>query len=334
MPRSPESSKTLTMVNLNVEKGINWRQAADWIRDQAPDILFMQEVQPGQLRRIGRRLGMKGYLAAPRPGSSNDNAIYVKKRGRVVVVAEHKQASAPWHAPANIAVKLRGADGRLSDRRISLVCWHGCYWSPEHRLSEAKWCSTLAKPGWLSIHFGDWNSYRIGEGGPWDGYEDKAYYVNRTYIDGNGERRNDDRPDREMLDAGYVEAARYAATQLGLADAMKGTAGHRNYPGRPDAPPYCIDRGYLTDELAPALVHFEVCDTPDLRDMSDHLPLVAIFDYEVLSAILGTSTEIYTPTIIRSRPARRPVWLRGRPLRRRARTGSARRTRGASPNRG
>lgn len=323
--------ETVKMVSVNVEKGVNWRQATAWIRDQAPDIVFMQEVQPGQLRRIGRRLGMTGYLAAHRPGSNNDNAIYIKKNGPFVFVAEHKQAWAPWHAPANITVKLRLPGGGLSDRHISLVSGHGCYWSPEYRLAEAKWCSTLAKPGWLAVHFWDWNSYRIGEGGPWDNYDDKAYYANRTY-DENGVRRSDDRPDRELLAAGYVEMARYAATHLDLADAMKGTAGYRTYPGRPDAPPYCIDRGYLTAELAPALVHFEVCDTPDLRNMSDHLPSVAVFVYAELNAILGQTAEVYTPHDNRRRPPRRPARLRRRFLRQRARPGTARPSGAASPN--
>lgn len=319
----------VTMLNWNLEKGINWREGADWVRGQHPDVVFLQEVQPGQLRRIGRRLGMKGYLASHRPASTNDNAIFIRRGGPFAVVAEYPQEWAPWHAPANIAVRLRLPGGGLSDRQISLVSGHGCYWSPEYRLAEAKWCSTLAKPGWLAVHFWDWNSYRVGEGGPWEGYEDTAFYVNRTSLNDAGVRVTNDRPDREMTDAGYVEMARYAAAELGLPEAMRPSSGYRTHPGRPtDIPPYCIDRGYLTAELAGALTHYEVRDTPELRAMSDHLPLVAAFDHAQLSAILHRPAEVYTPHD--NRPRRRSGWLRGRPRRRPARPDATRPTRSAS----
>lgn len=289
----------VTMLNWNLEKGINWREGADWIRDQDPHVVFLQEVQPGQLRRIGRRLGMKGYLASHRPGSNNDNALFIKRGGPFAVVAEHPQQWAPWHAPANIAVKLRGPGRSLSGRQISLVSGHGCYWSPEYRLAEARWCSTLAKPGWLAVHFWDWNSYRVGEGGPWEEYEDTAFYVNRTYVNDAGVRVTDDRPDREMTDAGYVEMARYAAAELALPDAMRPSSGYRTHPGRPRTiAPYCIDRGYLTAELARALTHYEVHDTPELRQISDHLPLRATFDRDTLRTILHQPSHSYEPTVI------------------------------------
>ncbi|MCA1223259.1 hypothetical protein, partial [Streptomyces sp. 8L] len=40
---------TITALNWNVEKGVNWEEAAAWVQEQDPDILFQQEVQPGQL---------------------------------------------------------------------------------------------------------------------------------------------------------------------------------------------------------------------------------------------------------------------------------------------
>ncbi|WP_411145871.1 hypothetical protein [Streptomyces sp. x-80] len=287
-------TKTITAVNWNVEKGLNWEEATDWIRGQAPDILFQQEVQPGQLDVQCERLGMDGYLAVHRPGSTNDNAIFLKPDGPLAFDEEYQQNWAPWHAPANIAIRLRDRDGSLSPRPISCVSGHACYWSADHRLTEAQWCSTLAKPGWLAIHFWDWNSYRIGEGGPWEGYEDHAFVANRTYFD-NGRRHTDDRPDREMLAAGYIEMARHAADHLGQTGAMNASSGYRDHPGRPPGTRYCIDRGYLSAELAPALTRFTVCDTPELRRMSDHLPLRTELDVAALRTILHRPTAMYLP---------------------------------------
>ncbi|MEU5839758.1 hypothetical protein ABZ820_39755 [Streptomyces diacarni] len=276
---------TITAVSWNIEKGLTWEEAATWVRQQDPDILFQQEVQPGQLGPQCERLGMDGYLAVRRPGSRNDNAILLKRGGPLAFAEEYEQNWAPWHAPANIAVRLRDADGTLSPRQISCVSGHACYWSAEHRLTEAKWCSTLTKPGWLALHFWDWNSYRIGEGGSWEDYDDHAYVANRTYYE-RGRRHTDDRPDREMLAAGYVEMARHAAERLHQPGAMNASSGYRHHPGRPPKSNYCIDRGYLSAELAPALTGFAVCDSPRLRRLSDHLPLRAEFDAAELRTIL------------------------------------------------
>ncbi|MCX4679158.1 hypothetical protein OG413_28285 [Streptomyces sp. NBC_01433] len=42
--------------------------------------------------------------------------------------------------------------------------------------------------------------------------------------------------------------------------------------GGPAGTGYRIDRGYLGPELAPALTGYTVCDTDDLRSLSDRLP--------------------------------------------------------------
>lgn len=288
---------TIKALGWNVEKGLNTAAAADWVRAQDPDVFFMQEVQPGQLGTLADLLGMNGYLAAHRPGSHNDNAIFLKPRGPLTFVEEFAQDWAPWHAPANITVKLLDPDGTLSPRHMSCVSGHASYFSSELRLIEAQWCTTLAKPGWLSLHFWDWNSYRKGTKIDWTQYEDRAFYVARTYQEG-GRRLTDDRPDRELTDAGYVEMARQAAANCGRPEAMNASSGYRPQPGRPKEPPrYCVDRGYLSAELAPALTSYTVCDTPLLRKMSDHLPLLAKFDRDVLRAILHRQPQSYTPNV-------------------------------------
>lgn len=305
------TTPSVTALAWNVEKGVNQVAAAAWARGLQPDIFFMQEVQPGQLDRLVDQLDMDGYVAAHRPGSNNDNAIFLKRGGPLTFVEEFAQEWAPWHAPANITVKLKDPDGAVSPRHISCVSGHACYYSSETRLQEAQWCTTLAKPGWLSVHFWDWNSYRAGTTIDWEQYEDRAFFAARTYPEG-GRRLTDDRPDRELTAAGYVEMARWAADRRDQPKAMDASSGYRPHPGRPDgAPRYCIDRGYLSPELAPALTDFTVCDTPALREMSDHLPLIAKFDRATLRSILHRSAQSYEPTVIHDPGV--PDSLAGRP---------------------
>ncbi|REK91104.1 hypothetical protein DY245_06560 [Streptomyces inhibens] len=287
--------KTVKMLNWNVEKGVNPQLAVAWMAKQNADLICQQEVQPGQLGSLADHLGMDGYGATIRPGSTNDNAIFVKKDGPLVFAEEYAHHWAPWHAPANITVRLRNLDGSLSPRHISCVSGHACYWSADIRRTEAQWCSTLAKPGWLAVHFWDWNSYRAGEGSPWEGYTDHAFVTNRTYFEG-GRRHTDDRPDRELTAAKYIEMGRYAAAHLDQPDAMGPTAGYRKHHGRPTTL-CCVDRGYLSPELAPALVRFTVCDTPHLRRISDHLPLLAEYSFDTLQDILHRRIEVYRPAL-------------------------------------
>lgn len=286
-------SPPLVIISANVMKGTHLSQITTWLDEQRPDLLFLQEVMPGHLSRYCDALGMDGYVAAPLPDSSNNNAILLRRRGPFALLEEHPQEWAPWHAPANVTVRLRGRDGSLSRRNISCVSMHACYWSATNRLLEAQWCSTLTKPGWLALVMGDWNSYRADEEISWEGYADTAFVANRTYVDG-GARVTDDRPDREMLAAGYVELGRHAAEQLGQADAMKATAGWLDYPGRL-AGMYCIDRGYISPELVPAVTSFEVCDTPLLRTLSDHLPQKVSLDPIVLDRILNRASALFRP---------------------------------------
>jgi hypothetical protein len=195
-------------VSWNVEKGANLPAAAAWLHEVGPDVFFMQELQSGQGEIITELTGMTGHVAAPTAKSSNFTAVFLRPGGPLVFDEEYPHPEALWLSPANITVRLRGSDGVLSPRRISLVSAHLCYCSTGIRLLEAQWMTTLAKPGWLAMVFGDWNSYRTGEGGPWDGYADKAFVANRTRRAPDGSRVSDDEPDRAMTDAGYVELAR------------------------------------------------------------------------------------------------------------------------------
>ncbi|QCX77845.1 hypothetical protein C9F11_21065 [Streptomyces sp. YIM 121038] len=269
------------IINWNVEHWSRWQDAADWVRSQEPDLFFAQEVQAEQLDKISKRLGMEGYLAAQVGRSPNENAIFVRPNGPFLFHEEHFQTWAPWHAPANITVWHRGPDGIVGQHPISLVSIHTCYWSADVRLIEAHWCSTLAKPGWLAVIFGDWNSVRTDTTINWRHVGDAAYYANRTYLQ-DGKRHTDDRPDREMLAAGYLDLARYAA-ERGELEALAPTAGY----GRPkhlQGGEQAIDRGYASRLIAEALTGYEVCKSDELERISDHRPEIALFDQDKLQS--------------------------------------------------
>jgi exonuclease III len=287
----------VTALAYNIEKGVNLEPATNWVVQQRPDIFFMQEVQPGQLDTLTRLLDMDGYLAVHRPGSTNDNAIFLRRGGPLTFTEEYPQGWAPWHAPANIAVKMTDPDGTVSPRQISCVSGHASYFSSAMRLVEAQWCTTLAKPDWLTVLLYDWNSYRAGTTIEWEQYEDRAFFAARTYFEGR-QRLTDDRPDRELTAAGYIEMARWAAEHRDQPEAMIASSGFRPHPGRPrNAPRHCVDRGYMSAELAPALTSFTVCDTEQLRQMSDHLPLLARFDRDALRTILHKPARPYEPSV-------------------------------------
>ncbi|MEV0263008.1 hypothetical protein AB0I49_16935 [Streptomyces sp. NPDC050617] len=300
MTRYITMTRSITLLDWNVEGGIHWEEAASWMAAQRPDVVFRQELRIRYAQAEARRLGMMCHLGISRANMDRDNpkenAVFLRGDGPLDFFAEHPQSWAPWYAPAHVTVKTRDRDGTLSPRKMALVSGHACHWSPLHRLVEAQWCSTLAQYGQLAIQWWDWNSYREGErdSASWEGYEDHAYVANRTYLQG-GQRITDDRPDRELRAAGYVEIARFAAEHRGQPEALRPASGYRERPGRPAGRRYCVDRGYLTAELAPAIVSAEVCDTPRLRQISDHLPHLARLDYDTVRDILHRSSPAYQP---------------------------------------
>jgi hypothetical protein len=302
-------TRYVKLLSWNLDRGDRWEEGTDWMFSQQPDVVFQQAVRPKDLKADALRLGMTGYTATPKSGSGVDSAVFLPARGPFAFEAEYPQSWAPWHAPTHITVQLREANGTPCPRPVSLVAGHACNWSAEVRQMEAQWCSTLAGPGDLTIHFWDWESYREGEGEGSGGCEDLAYAANRTYLEG-GRRTADDRPDRELTAAGYVEMGRYAAEHLARPDAVRLTA-DRSEPESSPPRRFCVDRGYLSAELAPALVRFEVCDTPQLRRISEHLPLVALLDYDTLRDTLRQPARLHRPSSVLGGPAVDGDWCPG-----------------------
>ncbi|MFE5842044.1 endonuclease/exonuclease/phosphatase family protein [Streptomyces niveus] len=291
---------TLTFVGWNVEHGKRGREAAEMVASWEPDVFCMQEAQPDQIDTLAGILSMDAYPAAETEAGTHTNVIFLKRGGPLVFDRDHQQGWAAWHAPANVTVRLRNPDGALSPRILSLVSEHSCYWSADRRLREAEWYHTLAKPDWMTIAIGDWNSYRNG-GGPtneeWKQYADRAFWTNRTYRRQDGTRVSDDRPDREMLDAGYAEAARLAV-ELGASreEALKPASGYREQLGRPRGAAYNVDRAYLTRNLRRTVRAFGVHDTHETRPVSDHAPQILTVDTLELVALMHTPLGTALPS--------------------------------------
>ncbi|GAV44743.1 endonuclease/exonuclease/phosphatase family protein [Streptomyces acidiscabies] len=284
-----ELAETVKILSWNIRKGEHADAACAWINEQQPDVVFWQEMQAADLERVTNQLGMLAFPAArTASGNGNDNVIFVRSDGPFVVEDVYGHEWAGWHAPANVSVRLALADGGVSARALSLVCEHSCYWSSERRWDEARWYATLAKPGWLTVAGGDWNSYPTGEGPSaeeWETVQDRAFYMNRTYIAADGTRVSDDRADGIMRGAKYVDVARWVADHTEWAAAVRPTAGYgpeKALQGGPER----IDRTYAVKELARAIARYETFDIGKLRSISDHLPGMTTFYRRVLAEIM------------------------------------------------
>ncbi|MFC8125932.1 endonuclease/exonuclease/phosphatase family protein [Streptomyces sp. NPDC057302] len=269
---TPSTQGQITLVFCNIRKGEHVEAACEWIREQTPHVVLWQETQARDLLHVQARLEMHGYPAARTSASGNDNVIFLRDDGPFAVTQKHRHPWAGWHAPANVSVRMRNTDGQLSPRSLSLTSEHSCYWSADRRMDEANWYTTLAKDGWLAIAAGDWNGYAQNEGPTED-----------------GSRRTDDRGDRILTAAGFVDAARWAAEHLGLSDALKPTAGYGKEKARQGGASR-IDRAYLSEALGPAIETFRIADTERTRRMSDHLPGVLTLHRHILAELLNSTS--------------------------------------------
>ncbi|MBM7167153.1 hypothetical protein JQK87_01685 [Streptomyces sp. G44] len=142
----------------------------------------------------------------------------------------------------------------------------------------------------VTIAAGDTNSYPQRSEPialpDWENVTDRAHMVQRTYLDVNGRRHSDTRPDGTLIDAGYVDLARYAADHLdgiGAQDALAPTAGFTK-PSQGGA--QRIDRGYGAGGAASALEHVEVIDNENTRAVTDHALLFYRFHLARLEAVV------------------------------------------------
>ncbi|MFD9072279.1 endonuclease/exonuclease/phosphatase family protein [Streptomyces lasiicapitis] len=288
------STVTVVVWNIEADGGRNGERrdvAFDVLAALNPDVVLQQEAKHSRergarlLHAAERRLGLRGFLAAPNPGVDADIATAVYLRPGMFHVAEQKPRAKPWWLhPCHVQAHLGDCPVPLN-----LVSFHMCSFDADQRLTEAGWMTTLAGPGMVTIAAGDTNSYpRRAEPialPTWKNVTDRAHMVQRTYVDTEGIRRSDTRPDGVLIEAGYVDLARHAADHLdGIGmEALAATAG---FDKPHQAGPQRIDRGYGAGGAASALEHVEVINDKDVRAASDHAPVVYRFHRARLERVL------------------------------------------------
>ncbi|MGW7292860.1 hypothetical protein ACWGIB_10795 [Streptomyces xiamenensis] len=260
-------------------------QSLTVVNSLQPDLYFRQEFSHPKDRGAGRfaatelALDMEGFVSAPNSGAVAHKdiatAIFVKADGDFRVMHQREVRRPWWLYPTHLVVNYRGCSAPLN-----LLSFHHCYYDATTRESEARWITTLAHPGMVTIAIGDTNSGTPDEITPPDRWPDTAHWEHRGRY--NAEGWTPDCRSDEILGAVGFDAARVIAErQDGRSEAMAATAGHH-----PGSYPQRIDRAYLFGLPEDAVLDVYVHDTSQTRAISDHLPLVVVLDEHVLETVL------------------------------------------------
>ncbi|WP_030461707.1 hypothetical protein [Kitasatospora sp. NRRL B-11411] len=296
-------------VGWNIQHGWKLPQAIDHMRQFAqergvdrPHLLTLQELQEGQATEVAQQLQLD-FVEAPnvRPGSRN--ALFF--------APELFQADPDWvpytnavrHRPATAKLRcIHPITGALSKREVSVASVHLNFGDPGDREHQIRWLlANMYKDRWLAFFQGDMNSWPVW-GCPLrlDGAEDKAWVVDRSIVLPDGTTRPDDVPDRLMTLRGMVNIGRYAATVLGQVGADRPTTwdgpkkARQRIPAE-DLPPGGlggIDHGYAAEELTRALISATIPNTPQVQEVSDHLPQVTEWDTEAWWEVMDAEVEL------------------------------------------
>ncbi|MET8012959.1 endonuclease/exonuclease/phosphatase family protein [Streptomyces sp. NPDC005271] len=278
-----------------------WHLAMGVLAMLKPHVLLRQELKRADMHgeralwaEAARLGGHTPFLAEATPESANPTGVYTDPN--LCVPTEYYQyTTGLWHPICNPVVRVKGARSKLS-----LASFHLCFFDPEQRASEARRLTTLGEPGKAAIIGGDCNSYphrsddETASLPDWSKIADRVHFEHRTF-EQNGERVSDIRPDeifageRSGQQPVFKEMGHYAATVLGQPEALAPTASL----WRTDQGPTCrIDRIYATPQVAQALTRLEVVVNDDVREASDHAPVVATFSLSALRRALSPAPTL------------------------------------------
>ncbi|ONK10062.1 endonuclease/exonuclease/phosphatase family protein [Streptomyces sp. MP131-18] len=306
--KEPADRDVLVAVTWNIERsGIDadgrddrWHLAMDVLAEIRPHLFFRQELKdPGKdggaaLFEEAERLKLTPLAAAPIPESRNAVAVMADP-DLFTVTAHHEHATRMWHPISNPVVRLRDPQGRPHGRPIHLASIHLCSHDPAGRATEAQRLTTLGDHGRSALFAGDMNSFvhrpqcEIQPFPDWAEIADSVYFRQRTIRIGD-EHVPDTEPDRILAGIGpngrsvFTELGHFAATELGQTEALQPTA---TLWRTDQGPPQRIDRLYSTDDIADALISVTTVVNDDVREASDHAPVVAKFSLPRLRHSLG-----------------------------------------------
>lgn len=302
------NAKPLTLLCWNFENNgksdpDRRRTGDELLKRLKPDILFRQELWDAGdnggtiFNAQARTLGMQGVL-----GQESCTAVFYNP-AKFTVVRDWSQSRGPHFVLPPTALTLKYEDAGPGALPFNAVSIHLNYASPTQRLLEAEWATTWADKGWTTsdgqrhtlpaVLAGDHNSYPTS-GTPGDpalpdlaSIKNEPHRLHRSYAGPSGERVPDTRPDAAFRTAGLEDAALYWATSpRGNPAALSRTVNACDTHG-PDSR---VDRAYLTPELLPAVVGFEVIEVDE--DVSDHHILRLTLDGERVTEVLNTRADV------------------------------------------
>ncbi|MFF7097778.1 endonuclease/exonuclease/phosphatase family protein [Streptomyces rubradiris] len=261
------------------------------IRSLRPHIVFRQELWGAwdngkadlydEVRAIG---GLMPFMTRLREGRSL-KPVGVMIDLDLFELVQETEHDLPWKPILDLTVRPKG-----SDKKLHLASAHLCHFDADMRATEARRLTTLADRR-RSVMVGvDGNSYPHRTDleavalPDWTQVKDRVHYQHRTIPGPNGERVSDTRPSEILTGNGiYVDLALHAGTDLGLHGgtdlgqhgALAPTASLKRLD---QGPPQRIDWILGTPDIAKGLIRFEVVATEEVKQVSDHALLFAVFD--------------------------------------------------------
>ncbi|MCL3998877.1 endonuclease/exonuclease/phosphatase family protein [Streptomyces sp. CSDS2] len=281
----------LRVASWNIEKNGRGRNgtgdhrslARKIVRSFRPHIYYRQELTGAwangkadlydEAREIG---GLMPFMTQPREGRSL-NPVGVMIDPDEFEMLRQYEHDLPWKPICHLTVRPKG-----SDTQLHLASAHLCHFDPDMRATEARRLTTLADHGHRVIIGMDGNSYPHQRAletvalPDWTQVQDRVHYQHRTVPGPNGERVSDTRPHEILTGNGiYVDLGLHASTVLGQPGALAPTASLKRLD---QGPPQRIDWILSTPDIAQGLIRFEVVATEDVKRVSDHPLLIAVFD--------------------------------------------------------
>ncbi|MER6206355.1 endonuclease/exonuclease/phosphatase family protein [Streptomyces sp. NPDC001642] len=259
-----------------------------------PDIVFRQELSGAGAH--GKRAlyaeahalgGLVAFMGEEHPGRSK-NPVGVMVNPRLFDIVAHTNDDLSWKEICHVEVRRKDCP-----RTLHLASAHLCHYDPLLRAGEARRLTTYADHGHAVLIGMDANSYphrtvaEITDPIDWDTVPDPVHFQHRTIE--RDSRRVPDTVPSEILTGGahpvFTDLAYHAAIALDQRHALTPTASlHRTDQG----PRQRIDVQLATPDLTAALIAFEVIDTPDITQWTDHALTITRFDLAALDCILST----------------------------------------------
>ncbi|MCX4681467.1 endonuclease/exonuclease/phosphatase family protein [Streptomyces sp. NBC_01433] len=258
----------------NGEHPHRWRAAhEELLAPRRPDVILRQEAtyshlhDQRRLRAAEGILGMRGFLS-PNGSGRNPTALFL--RPETFPQAQRLEQLRYWRTPPTIVVTQLA---EVPEVDVVVTSWHAAFNSPRGREREAEELTALAdkmKKGTAFIGGGDCNEYPLAHGETvadidWASPDitDRVHIRHRTNAGPGGTRVSCTYLDDTLMGCGLHDPARYAAHELGMADALDSTAGHAaegQGGGRR------IDRIYVDPRTVQAVLAVRVLDTTGLSD--------------------------------------------------------------------